>query len=229
LTLVKNGEIFMNKGAVQQSIQRVLVLGDLAFETLLIPETSTQKHRTKKLSDYVGATIIRDIIVGALDPTDESKGVAPEVKVYPGGSPQQDCPRRQLRELVAVFGKFPKKSQGNRSDTVWRVGSTYRTRPDTGEIDDYGSHLEKDIEACPTPDVVVIFEDDEQFRNAFERQGEKRHSSRKDSKPTLIVGLSEEVVSTSIETAKKVFGTGATIAIVTADGLSRRREETPEP
>lgn len=209
----------MNEGAVQQSIQRVLVLGDLALETLLIPETSTQKHRTRKLSDYVGATIIRDIIVGALNPTDKSKGVAAEVKVYPGDSPQKECPRCQLRELVAVFGKFPKKSHGNRSDTVWRVGSTYRTRPDTGGIEDYDSHLEEEIESCPTPDVVVIFEDDKQFRNAFERLGERRGSRRKDSKSTLIVGLSEKVIPTSIETAKKLFDTGATIAIVTADGL----------
>ena len=210
----------MNKKA-EQSIQQVLVLGDLAFETLLIPEASTQKHGTRMLSDYVGATIIRDIIVGALDQADESKGIA-AAKVYPSVHLQPDCPRDQLRELVAVFGKFPRKSEGNKSDTVWRVGSTHRARPDTKQFDEYDSHLGKNIEACATPSVVVIYEDDEQFRNAFKRLAENRRHSRKDPKPTLIIGLSEKAMPTSIETAKQVFDTGTTIAIVKADGLRGR-------
>ena len=207
----------MEKDAARHSNPQVLVIGDLAYENVLIPDTTHQKNKANKHSAYVGATIIRDIVRRALKSSD----------VYPVGDPGPDLLKKQLKELVAVFGKFPKRSRGDKSDTVWRVRSTYRMPPESQKFDVYDSYLERSVQACSKPDVIVIYEDDEQFRLAFKRlesnpDQQNRAQSRKDSKPALIIGLYEEVTETSIKTAKKVFGTETTIAIVTADGLRRR-------
>jgi hypothetical protein len=206
---------------------QVLVLGDLAFENVLIPERSSViRNAAQKHSDYIGATIIRDVIVRALESTDSSAGTSVGDRVHPRSNTRPDDFRDQLRELVAIFGQFPRKSQGKRTDTVWRVRQTYRLRQDSKKPEDYESYLEKSIIECPAPEIVVIYEEDKQFRHAFERLGRSRewesaHGIEKRLRPTLIIALAEDVDKTSILTAKHVFDVGPTIALVTADGLRR--------
>jgi hypothetical protein len=205
---------------------QVLVLGDLAFENVLIPERTLARDTTEKHSDYVGATIIRDVIVRALESTDSSANASVGAQVHPRSTTKPDDFRAQLRELIAVFGQFPRKSQGNRTDTVWRVRNTYRLPQDSKKPEDYESYLERNILECPTPEILVIYEEDKQFRNSFDKLARSRkwESSKRIDKcltPTLIIGLAEDVDKTSIQTAKRVFGVGSTVALVTADGLRR--------
>jgi hypothetical protein len=214
----------MVKEVTRHSNPQVLVIGDLAYENVLIPDTAAQKNKANKHSDYAGATIIRDIIQGAVRPQGRTSRAA---DVYPRGKPGPDRLKKQLRELVAIFGKLPKRSQGNKSDVVWRVGSTHRMPPQSDKFEAYDTYLDRTVQTCPKPDLIVIYEDDKQFRLAFKRLESKlkrrnRGANRKKSKPTLILALSDEVTETSIKTARNVFGTGATIAIVTADGLRRK-------
>jgi ATPase family associated with various cellular activities (AAA) len=201
---------------------QILVLGTLAFETALIPAEASDNDRIRKYgfrkhSDWVGAAIIQEMIRRALDAS---------ARIYPTGlSPDQV--KAECGELTTIFDQFQRRSDGKKSDVVWRVKQNYRAWPDADNLANYRAYLEKCIGACPVPDIVVMYEQDRNFRDTLSELSKKpdvRQPNEHDSRSTsaLIVALAEDVDKAPIEGARLIFGkTPTTIVLVTADGLRR--------
>ena len=100
---------------------QILVLGNLAFETAMIPERVLDREAFRKHSDWVGAIIIKEMISRALNSGETGPTAAsPSVRIHPAGLPPDDL-KAKCEELTTIFGQFPRRSDGKKSDTVWRV------------------------------------------------------------------------------------------------------------
>jgi hypothetical protein len=216
----------MSAEPARPTVPQILVLGNLAFETALIPKRATGREAFRKCSDWVGATIIKEMISQALNSGKNGPtATAPSVRIHPASPPPDDL-KAKCEELTTIFDQFPRRSDGKKSDTVWRVKENYRALPVGNGAEIYGAHLEECIRACPDPDIVVIYEQDPKFRDAFKELAEKLHKtqskeSNRRSAPTFIVALADDVNKASIEAAKRIFGKATTIVLLTADGLRR--------
>ena len=172
---------------------QVLVLGNLAFETVLIPERASDREAFRKHTGWVGAIIIKEMISQALGCGENVPTAAsPPVRIHPVGLVPDDL-KGKCEELTTILGQFPRRSDGKKSDTVWRVKENYRAWPDGDSLTIYGPYLEKCIRACPDPDIVVIYEQDPQFRKAIRELAEKPHETQakesdRRSTSTLICG-----------------------------------------
>jgi hypothetical protein len=210
----------------------MLVLGTLAFETVLIPVRASDRggfreNTFRRYSDWVGAVIIREMIGRALDSVQtNATAPLPLIGIYPIG-PVPDEVKAECGELTTLFDQFPRKSDGRKSDAVWRMKQSYRAWPEPNNLTNYNAYVTKCIKACPAPDIVVIYEQDRNFRKVLKDLADKpseRRPTGHDSSLTsaLIVGLADEVDEASIEAAKRIFGPGSTtIVLLTADGLRR--------
>jgi hypothetical protein len=197
---------------------QILVFGTLAFETALIPKEPSDRATYHKHRGWVGADFIRKMIHEALDSGGGQKGQSFPVKIHPTGLRFDEA---KFAELTTIFGQFPRKSGGKKSDAVWRVKQNCRA----DKVTDYTEYVKQCVEACPAPDVVVIYEQDPHFRKALaglarESRNRKSGAGGRLSAPALIVALADDVDKTSIEAARELFGPGSTtIALVHADGL----------
>lgn len=170
---------------------KILVLGSMAHETLLIPSGGSHGGYRQQ-AGWVGAPLLREMIAHALvelphDPArseDDTKTAQDAEAKIQYARVRPDEPSLVDPELVpacvhitSVFKRVPKTSRPKDSDSVLRVSKDYSSYPPVPEPKDKPKpkpdavsplthQMQNAITDCKNPDILVLFDFSDDAREA---------------------------------------------------------------